>query len=223
MTQPFLIFGHRGSPRRHPENTLASFDEALRAGADGFETDLRILADKTAVLFHDDELKEDEIESLSFEECTTRGAQLVRLKDLARYAGRTTMVLEIKRSKWEDALLAEIGKWPNIIVASFDHSTIADLTRRRVSFPLGITMYGYLVKIADYAAATGATWCFPGYHYVDAEMVRSLHDRGIKVVPYTPNRPREWQRLRDLGCDGVITDLPHEAVEWRKKGLGPGA
>ncbi|PYQ58841.1 MAG: hypothetical protein DMF58_13870 [Acidobacteria bacterium] len=29
----FLIFGHRGSPRRFPENTLASFEEALRSGA----------------------------------------------------------------------------------------------------------------------------------------------------------------------------------------------
>lgn len=215
MSQPFLIFGHRGSPRRHPENTLSSFDEALRAGADGFETDLRILSDQTAVLFHDDELAEEESESLSVEQFTVRGAKVTRLKDLARYAGRTTMVLEVKRSRWEDALLAEIGKWPNIIVASFDHSTIAELSRRKVSFPLGITTYGYIVDVGRYAASVGATWCFPGYHYVDAEMVRSLHDRGVKVVPYTPNRPRDWQRLRDLGCDGVITDLPHEAVTWR--------
>lgn len=218
MSQPFLIFGHRGSPGRYPENTLSSFDEALRAGADGFETDLRLLADKTAVLFHDDELGEEEIESLSLQEFVARGATVTPLKDLARYAGRTTMVLEVKRSKWEDALLKEIGKWPDIIVASFDHATIAELARRHVSFPLGITTYGYIVNIARYAASVGASWCFPGYHYVDADMVRSLHDGGIKVVPYTPNRPRDWQRLRDMGCDGVITDVPHEAVEWRKAG-----
>jgi glycerophosphoryl diester phosphodiesterase len=215
MSQPFLIFGHRGSPGRYPENTLSSFDEALRAGADGFETDLRLLSDKTAVLFHDDELAEEEIESLSLDESSKRGVQITRLKDLARYAGRTTMVLEVKRAKWEDALLAEIEKWPNIIVASFDHSTIAELARRKVSFPLGITTYGHIVDIGRYAASVGASWCFPGYHYVDADMVRSLHDRDIKVVPYTPNRAREWQRLRDIGCDGVITDVPHEAVSWR--------
>ncbi len=216
MPQRFLIFGHRGSPKRFPENTLASFDEALRAGADGFETDLRLLSDKAAVLFHDDELEDDEIESLSFDESVKRGARVVRLGDLAPYAGRTTMVLEVKRSKWEDALLAQIGNWPNIIVASFDHEAIAELSRRRVSFPLGITTYGSILNIAEYAKSLGATWCFPGYHYVDAAMVRSLHDRGIKVVPYTPNRPREWQRLREAGCDGVITDVPDEAVLWRK-------
>ena len=51
MPDRFLIFGHRGSPKRFPENTLASFEETLRAGADGFETDLRLLFDRTAVLF----------------------------------------------------------------------------------------------------------------------------------------------------------------------------
>ena len=59
MTERFLILGHRGSPKRFPENTIASFDEALRAGADGFETDLRLLSDRIAVLFHDDELQEE--------------------------------------------------------------------------------------------------------------------------------------------------------------------
>jgi hypothetical protein len=29
-----LIFGHRGSPRRFAENSVESFEETLRAGAD---------------------------------------------------------------------------------------------------------------------------------------------------------------------------------------------
>ena len=40
MAERFLIFGHRGSPNQQPENTVASFEAALRGGADGFETDL---------------------------------------------------------------------------------------------------------------------------------------------------------------------------------------
>jgi glycerophosphoryl diester phosphodiesterase len=46
-------------------------------------------------------------------------------------------------------------------------------------------------------------------------MVTSLHDRGIKVIPWTANRKHEWDRLREVGCDGVITDYPEEAVAWR--------
>jgi glycerophosphoryl diester phosphodiesterase len=209
------VLGHRGSPKRFPENTLASFEEALRGGADGFETDLRLLFDRTPVLYHDDEVEETEFESLTFAQCAERGAMVERLSDLGRFAGRATMILEVKRARWEDLLLEHVGAWPDAVVASFDHSVVTRLRERGATFPLGITFHGYLVDVAEYAERIGATWCFPNYHFVDAEMVESLHDRGIRVVPWTANRVHEWERLRELGCDGVITDLPHEAVAWR--------
>ena len=215
MSEPFLIYGHRGSPRRFKENTLAAFEETLRAGADGFETDLRLLSDRTAVLFHDDELQEEEIESLTLTECAERGAMVERLSDLARFAGRGTMILEVKRAKWEQTLLETISAWPDVVIASFDHSVVTTLREQGAKVPLGITVYGYIVDVAEYAERIGATWCFPSYKYVSKEMVTSLHDRGIKVVPWTANTRREWERLREAGCDGMITDLPAEAVEWR--------
>lgn len=213
----FLIFGHRGSPKRFPENTLASFEEALRSGADGFETDLRLLFDRAAVLFHDDELNDEQVESLTFTQCAERGAVVERLADLERFAGRAMMILEVKRARWEQTILEQVRDWPNTIIASFDHSIIAELRRRGATLPLGITYVGTMVDVADYASRVGATWCFPKYHYVDAAMVASLHDRGIKVVPWTPNRKHEWERLREVGCDGVITDYPAEAVQWRSE------
>lgn len=215
VTDGFLIFGHRGSPKRFPENTLASFDETIRAGADGFETDLRLLSDKMAVLYHDDEFFDEDVETLSSLNLAERGGVVHRLTELAPYAERTTMILEVKRAKWEEVLLEHVSNWRNVIIASFDHSSIREIARRRDDIPLGITMYCYIVGIAEYASSLGASWVFPNYHYVDAEMVRDLRARGIGVIPWTPNRPREWARLREIGCAGVITDYPGEAVEWR--------
>src|ERR1051325_10631886 len=126
----FLIFGHRGSPRRFRENTVASFEETLRAGADGFETDLRLLCDDTAVLFHDDEVNDVACETLTSKELIAD-----QLDVLNQFADRCTMILEVKRRGWEDVLVRHIGAWSNIVVASFDHTTIAELARRRVAFP----------------------------------------------------------------------------------------
>ena len=215
MTERFRIYGHRGSPRTFPENSIAGFEETLRSGADGFETDLRLLSDRNAVLFHDDELDESEIESLTYEQCRERGRLVDRLADLARFAGRATMILEVKRSRWEDALIEHVSSWPDVVVTSFDHTVLVELRRRGASFPMGITFFGAIVGVADYAASLGATWCFPNYRYVDEETVSSLHGRGIAVVPWTANRRVEWQRLREIGCDGVITDDPADAVAWR--------
>ena len=217
MAQRFLVFGHRGSPKRFPENTIASFDEALRSGADGFETDLRLLSDDTAVLFHDDEYAGEDIETLSPGTLAERGAAVQQLRDLARYAEKTTMILEVKRGKWEEILLQHVTGWANVVLASFDHSSIQELHRRGVNIPLGITFYGHIVGAGAYAARLGATWCFPNYRYVEREMVADLHAHDVRVIPWTPNRPREWERLQEIGCDGVITDLPGEAVEWRER------
>lgn len=217
MAEPFLIYGHRGSPKRRPENTVASFEEALRAGADGFETDLRMLSDHAAVLFHDDELEDEDIESLSMHVLRERGQTIHLVRELGQFADRTQMILEVKRSKWEDVLLEEVSGWANVVVTSFDHSLIPEVRRRNADLPLGITTFGYLVDLAGYAARLGVTWCYPSFRYVDAEVVQSLHDVGIKVVPWTANRERDWERLRSIGCDGVITDYPDEAVQWRSR------
>lgn len=182
----------------------------MRSGADGFETDLRLLADRTAILFHDDEIGEREVESMAFAD-----AAFVRLQELKAFAGRGTMVLEVKRSRWEEILLREISGWPDIVVASFDHSLVAELSKRGVAFPLGLTVFGSIVDLAGYAKRLGATWVFPNYRFVDEALVSSLHASNMRVVPWTPNREREWEALRKAGCDGIITDLPAEAVAWR--------
>ncbi len=45
--------GHRGYAARYPENTLISFDAAIRLGVDAFEFDVWLTADKVPVIVHD--------------------------------------------------------------------------------------------------------------------------------------------------------------------------
>ena len=203
----FLILGHRGSPYAERENTVASYEAALRDGADGFETDLRLAADGVPVLFHDD----DYVESRSSAE-----VDAAPLDALGKFAGRCTMVLEVKRAQWEGVLIDHVGRWPGIVVASFDHRAIAELHKRNAPFPLGLTIEGAIVNVVEYAKRLGATWLFPRFRFVDAELVNAARGAAIKVVPWTPNREPDWERLHALGCDGIITDFPGRAVEWLK-------
>ena len=48
------IFAHRGSKGTHPENTLASFKEAVRVGSDGIELDVHLTKDGQLVVIHDE-------------------------------------------------------------------------------------------------------------------------------------------------------------------------
>ena len=65
----FLICGHRGSPVNEPENTIPSFDKALKEGVNSLEMDLCVTKDNEVILWHDwnpDELiaiiRENELE-----------------------------------------------------------------------------------------------------------------------------------------------------------------
>jgi glycerophosphoryl diester phosphodiesterase len=48
-----LVVGHRGAPRRAPENTLASFAAALAIGVDAIELDVHLSRDGQLVVIHD--------------------------------------------------------------------------------------------------------------------------------------------------------------------------
>ncbi|KZT29367.1 PLC-like phosphodiesterase [Neolentinus lepideus HHB14362 ss-1] len=60
-------WGHRGASAAFPENTLASFEAAIRDGAEGIESDVHMSLDDVVVMFHDPSL-----------ERTTDGTGLIR-------------------------------------------------------------------------------------------------------------------------------------------------
>jgi len=53
LRRPPIGFAHRGARAHAPENTLESFELALRLGATGLESDVWLTADGEAVLDHD--------------------------------------------------------------------------------------------------------------------------------------------------------------------------
>ena len=52
-----MIIAHRGASAHAPENTLAAFQMALDAGADGIEFDVQLAKDGVPVIIHDNDLK----------------------------------------------------------------------------------------------------------------------------------------------------------------------
>ncbi|KAF9644499.1 PLC-like phosphodiesterase [Thelephora ganbajun] len=50
-------WGHRGASARYPENTLASFEAAIRDGAEGIESDVHVSVDDVVIMFHDPTLE----------------------------------------------------------------------------------------------------------------------------------------------------------------------
>lgn len=48
----------------------------------------------------------------------------------------------------------------------------------------------------------------PYFSTLNTEKVRYLHQKGIKVIPWTVNEITDMKRIKDMACDGLITDYP---------------
>ncbi|MBC8155844.1 MAG: glycerophosphodiester phosphodiesterase [Bacteroidetes bacterium] len=51
----------------------------------------------------------------------------------------------------------------------------------------------------------------PYHKLLGRERITELHQKGIKVIPWTVNAPEDMRRLLSDGVDGLITDYPNRA------------
>ena len=51
----------------------------------------------------------------------------------------------------------------------------------------------------------------PYFVQATEKRVKELHELGIKIIPWTVNKQEDMEKVKALGCDGLITDYPDRA------------
>jgi glycerophosphoryl diester phosphodiesterase len=194
------VIAHRGASAEAPENTIAAFDLALARGADGIELDLRATGCGALVALHDDEVAGRTLEELD--------GQLPTLEAvLARYAGCTELVLELKEPRVERLLRTALDgcgvpPW-SVTVQTFD---LRVLRRLRLLEPrLRLVLVGSGLPPDDATWLDGA--CVK-VDDVDGSLVAEAHARGLDLSVWTVNDEEQAARLASLGVDAILTDRP---------------
>ena len=59
----------------------------------------------------------------------------------------------------------------------------------------------------------------PYFPLVNKNSVKEAHTQDMKVIPWTVNGPEQMKTLLQMGVDGLITDYPDRAFQF-KKSLG---
>jgi glycerophosphoryl diester phosphodiesterase len=220
---PPELIGHRGSPRRARENTLAGFALALDAGATAVELDVHATVDGTVVVHHDPVLGAGagplagaaiaalDAGRLLAHPLGDDGALVPTLDDvLLLCAGRATVYVEAKARDIEPAILAVLGRHPatRAAVHAFDHRVALRVAETAPTVPTGILVDSYLVDAAHALRTAGARDYWPHRLMVDAALVDAIHREGGRVIVWTVNDPREAAALAVIGVDGICTDVP---------------
>src|SRR5690242_4024119 len=203
-----LLLGHRGARvvRSIPENTIPSFERALADGCDGFEFDVRLTADREAVVCHDPRLGKIEIAQAS-------GAQLQelpRLDDvLRRFHERAFLDIELKVGGLEQFTISLLQKYPpacGVVVSSFLPEVLRIVRAQDASVPLGLICE--TVEEFRMWRSLQVEYVIPHYRLLNAERMTELRSAGKKILVWTVNNPNDMARCRDLGVDGIISDEP---------------
>ena len=207
-----LRVAHRGMPRRLPENTLPSFVEALRCGAQGIELDVHATADGVVVVHHDARTARGlEIADSAWEALLREASADVAIPTLASVCAlvgdRAELFVEIKGSGIERQVLDVLeGHRGPVAIHSFDHPTIARIARLDPPLRLGLLFEDSVPDVTALLAAHGASDAWPHHSMVDARMVADVHRAKGRVIVWTVNQPSDLQRVTALGVDGICTD-----------------
>ncbi len=237
--QPVCI-GHRGAAGHTPENTLPSFEKAIRLGCPWVELDVHLVEDELLVI-HDArvdrttngtgalaELELAYIRSLD----AGGGAQVPTLAEVIDcIARRCSINIELKSDKTElkgDSVAVATGRLLNdycargwrqsdFLISSFNHQELArmDETYRR-----GVLFVDLVDDIWERTARLNAWSVHLAFGAVNQAIVDEAHARGYRILAYTLNDPADIKRLADYGVDGLVSDFPDRVPFLPKAKMG---
>ena len=235
------IFAHRGSKGTHPENTLASFKEAVRVGSDGIELDVHLTKDGQLVVIHDETVDR-----------TTNGTGEIRTLTLAeikeldagswfhnKYAGEKIPTLEevlllltelgfngqlnielktdvIQYKGLVEKCLALQGTktWPFAIVySSFNPYTLVELKQANPSQEIGL-----LFESKEWADKGDAMLEKESYH-PDLKLLDWAIEWNRNQLPlrvWTVNEDTDINRCFELLIEAIFTDYPEKALQLKE-------
>jgi glycerophosphoryl diester phosphodiesterase len=108
------------------------------------------------------------------------------------------------------------GMLERITIQSFDHRMLAAVKKQAPKIPISLSIEGTLPDLVALAENAHAEIVSPNLDWIVADDVRALHAKGIRVIPWTANKPEEWNYLAGIGVDGIISDDPASLIAWLK-------
>ena len=212
--------GHRGAKGYAAENTLASFQKAIKLGVDGIELDVHLSLDSKVIVIHDDTidrttsgkgfLKEYSAKELKQFNIPTLESvfELVNQKCFINIELKTYETAD-KVANFINRYVSEKGwKYDDFIVSSFDWNALQQVHFLNNKIRIGVLTNTDLELAFAFAKFIKAYSIHPYYHLLTPENVANMQSKNFKVYPWTINEPEDIIFVKSLNVDGIITDFP---------------
>jgi glycerophosphoryl diester phosphodiesterase len=224
-----ITVAHRGASGTAPENTLASFRQAIQMGANFTELDVQLSKDGYVVLLHDStldrttdgtgpvrnytlaELKKLDAGSSFAPEFA--GEPLPTLDEVIRLVrGKMKVDIEIKVTRFDSILVKKVVEIvraqhfaSNCMITSFNRASIEEAKRIAPEIKTGLIIN----KLWNDEEFKG-NWDILGVKYtlIDADFINKAKKAHKEIYAYTVNDPEAMKKLVRSGIAGIITNYP---------------
>lgn len=241
----FVVIAHRGDHTNAPENTLAAYQNAINAGADFVEIDLRTTKDSELVIMHNENIEhmtgEDKlVKDISFN--TLRSIK-VREKSHVEWGlytiptfkevlklckGKINIYLDFKEADVAKTFeeIRNAGMQNNIVVyinephQLNEWKTIAPAMPLMISLPKAVKTKKEMFQLMD---GLNIDILDGNYKEYNAETVSAAKEMDIPIWADIQSRdegPDDWNVAMSLGLSGLQTDYPKALIDFLiKKGI----
>lgn len=227
-----INFAHRGASSIYPENTILSFEEAIKLGCDGIELDVHKSKDNVLVVIHDEDIKRTykgkglvkdyTLEELKKFKCRKKGFEdnglcgIPTLEEVIQLISDTSIFLNIELKtdvihyeNIEEDVINLVKKYDlknRVLISSFNHKSLEICKSIDSEIQLGALYSRRIKNVIEYAKSLQVDAIHPKLTLISKEIIDEAHNNGIKVNVYTVNRESSMKKLIDFKADGIFTD-----------------
>lgn len=229
------IYAHRGFSEKYPENTMLAFEKAAETGCDGIELDVQLTRDGKLVVIHDETIDRTTdgtglVRNYTYKELCRFNAGFVKenafgfhatplFEDYCAWASGQKLItnIEIKSNVFyyeniEARTIEAIHRYGlenRVIISAFNHMSLVRVRQLAPEIKTGaLVSRAVLGNIGYYCASFRIPYYHPNIRILTAEAVRECRDCGIEVNAWTVNDLESLEKMREWGCDGIITNNP---------------
>lgn len=217
-----IIIGHRGAKGLAPENTRASLQKGLEAGADQVEFDVRVTKDGRPILNHDPFILGKDshpylITHHTYAELRKQKPDLTTLDEaLDTVNKKVPIIIEVKPHVPTGPVIEIIKDrirrgWPptDIYISSFSQPILLELQSTVPQIQLIVCESWSGIRAVRRARALKAKRLALYHHFLWNLYIRAMRRSGYQLYAYTLNNPKKARRWAKYGLAAVYTDFPN--------------
>lgn len=231
-----VVIAHRGNHVDVPENTIASFKEAIKAGADYVEVDLRTSKDGQLVVVHDAtvdrttdgkgrvaDLTLAELRALKVLNGEKKSHRIPEFKEVLKVCkGEINIYLDFKEADvtqtWEQ--IREAGMEKQVVVYLNKIPQYKQWRNVAPQMPLMTSLIDEVKNSAQLNIFLGQVKIEVLDNIASPEMVQTAAEKGVAVwldVQSPSEGPDSWEEALGKGVHGLQTDHPAKLVAFLKE------